>query len=143
MKKRKTLIYRYWVVYQARRSRRNRGLCEVLRTRPSAEGYGGEVYVQNLETGEVLQNTLTFRQIGEMTNRIAKNGFKKRNLGLRSIEAPKLKLERARKRRETAKLPESKLKSLVALEKSWVRKAKFAATKLKKIRKKIKYYQTP
>ena len=142
MKKPRITIYRYWTCYPARRSWRGRGLVELLRVkRPAEGGFGGEVYTQNLETGEVLQNTLSFRHIGEMTNRIAKDGFKKRTLAFRSIMAPKVKAERAKQCRVQSSSPESKIKSLQNLEKNWIRKSKLAATKLKKIRTKIKYYQ--
>lgn len=136
-------IYRYWVCWKSRKSRRRNGLCELLRVkRPGSDdggsSYGGEVWVENLETGEVIQNTMTFRTLGEMKNLLAKDRFGKRLGALRALEITKHADVRNAEKRQARRSPKTKLERALDLEKAWVRKAKLAATKLKKLRVKIK-----
>jgi hypothetical protein len=132
----KTFIDRYWLCWRA--SRPNK-LCENVRTKLSTQFVG--TYVENLETGEVIQNELSFRSLGEMKLRIEKDGFKMRRRALNALEAIKRKATRAAQKKAAARSPEKKLESLRAIEKTWIRKAKLAATKLKKLRGRIKRLQ--
>lgn len=128
---------RYWVCWQSRRKQK---WCEYLRVKKPSKPFV-DAYVEDLKTGDILSNLLSFRQVCEMKLRVQSDKFPKRLKALAAMRRKDAVVERAKLRKAQARSPEAKIKRLEILKKKWLRKFILANNKLKKVRRQLRRLQ--